>query len=179
MGVFLSSSTTVAPIFRSGAHELGLRLAQKKYRVVYGGSNGGCMGSLAAGVLEGGGELVGVVPEMDFIENVVQEGLHEKVLVRDLRERKLHLYERSQAFIVFPGGIGTLDEVFDILSMKQIGQHDSSIVFYNYLDYWTPLLEALDTFHQQRMITSSLDQLFVVHSSLDAVLDYLNECFRN
>jgi uncharacterized protein (TIGR00730 family) len=177
VGVFLSSSKTVAPIFLDAAELLGEALA--KYKVVFGGSNTGCMGALAKGVLNRRGVLVGVVPEMDFVDGVVQEGMTEKVLVPDMAIRKQRMFERSDAFVVFPGGIGTLDELFDVLALRQIGVHQKPTVLYNYLGYWGPLVEALETFAQQRMIAAHPDELFVVLDRPQDVINYLDKCAPN
>lgn len=179
VGVFLSSSTTVAPLMLGEAEILGQALAEAKYQTVFGGCSAGCMGRLAEGVLRGNGSLIGVVPEMDFLEGIVQEDMTEKILVAGMHERKSRMLELSQAFLVFPGGIGTLDELFDVLALRLTGTHQKPVILYNYLGYWTPLIEALETFSQQRMITGRLDELFVVLDRPVDVINYLNTCFQN
>lgn len=176
VGIFLSSSTHVAPVLQAEAEVLGRSIAEAGYGVVYGGSNEGCMGALASGVLSARGSLVGVVPELDFLSGLVQEGLTEKILVKDLPERKGRMIERSDAFLVYPGGIGTLDEICDALALRQINHHQKPILFYNYLDYWTPFLECLESFYQQRTITIPLERLFVVLDKPSTVINYLNTC---
>ena len=114
------------------------------------------MGRLADGVVAAQGELIGVVPEMDFLEGLVQPGLTEKILVRDLAERKARMIERSDGFLLLPGGLGTLDEISDVLALRQIGVHQKPTIVYNYLGFWTPFVECLETFFQQRMISTPL-----------------------
>jgi uncharacterized protein (TIGR00730 family) len=179
VGVFLSSSANVAPVFLSAAEQIGQDLARAGFPVLYGGSNMGCMGALAQGVLRERGRLIGVLPEMDFMDGIVQEGLTEKIVVSDLSERKCHMIDRSDAFLFLPGGLGTLDEIMEVLALRQVGLHTKPSVFYNFLGFWTPLLEALETFGQQRMISARLDELFVVLERPEDVLTYLNECHRN
>lgn len=179
IGVFLSSVSDVSPLFLSEAEAFGRLLAQSHYGVVYGGSNTGCMGELAQGVLSANGRLIGVVPEMDFAGGIVQEGMAEKILVRNLSDRKSHMIERSDAFVIFPGGLGTLDEVSEVLAQRQIKTHEKPIIFYNYLDYWSPFLDCLETFYQQRMISTPVHDLIQVFEDGPRVLEYLNRCFQN
>ena len=179
VGLFLSSIADVSPTFLEEAEQLGSELARAGYSVVYGGSNEGCMGRLAKGVLSERGQLIGVVPELDFVEGIVQEGMAEKILVPDLSHRKCRMIERSDAFLVYPGGLGTLDEISDVLAQRQIRAHNKPIVFYNYLDYWSPFIECLETFYQQRMISTPVHDLFRVFDQPTDVIDYLNQCFQN
>jgi len=179
IGVFLSSIEDVSPLFLDEAETLGNLLAKSKYSIVYGGSNSGCMGRLAQGVIAAKGELIGVVPEMDFVTGLVQEGMKEKIMVRDLSDRKSQMISRSDAFLVFPGGLGTLDEISDVLAQRQIGAHQKPIIFYNYLDYWSPFLDCLETFYQQRMISTPVHDLIRVFDHGLGVIECLNQCFRN
>jgi uncharacterized protein (TIGR00730 family) len=179
IGVFLSSSAEVSPLFLDEAETIGRELARADYNIVYGGSNAGCMGRLADGALSARGKLIGILPEMDFVEGLVQEGMSEKVVVRDISERKGKMIERSDAFLIFPGGLGTLDEVSDVLALRQIKQHEKPIIFYNYLDYWSPFLDCLETFYQQRMISTPVHGLIRVFDQGSSVIEYLDQCFRN
>jgi uncharacterized protein (TIGR00730 family) len=179
VGIFLSSSTDVSPVFLDEAQTIGRELARANFGIVYGGSNAGCMGRLAEGALEAQGTLIGVIPEMDFVQGLVQEGMNEKILVRDISDRKGKMIERSDAFLIFPGGLGTLDEVSDVLALRQINLHQKPIIFYNYLDYWNPFLDCLETFYQQRMISTPVHELIRVFDQASSVIEYLNQCFRN
>lgn len=179
VGVFLSSIANVSPMFLEEAEMLGATLAKADLGIVYGGSNAGCMGRLAQGALSVKGSLIGVVPEMDFLGGLVQEGMTEKILVKDLSERKGHMIAKSDAFLIFPGGLGTLDEVSDVLAQRQIGSHQKPIIFYNYLDYWSPFIDCLETFYQQRMISTPIFELIRVFDDASHVVDYLDQCFRN
>ena len=176
--VFLSSSTQAPPAFQEEAEVIGEALAKHGYGVVFGGSNEGCMGRLATGVLKARGSLTGVVPEMDFLEGIVQENMTRKILVRDMGERKAKMLEHSDAFLVFPGGLGTLDEVTDVLALRQINTHQKPMVFYNYLGFWAPFIECLETMVQQRLITTPLEKLFEVTDRPSSMLDYLDACLQ-
>ncbi len=143
VAVFLSSSDRVSSAFKEEAYLLGRGLAESGFKVVYGGASCGCMGELAKGVLSANGQLVGVIPEIDILTEVVQNELSEKVLVSSMSERKNKMLELADAFIAFPGGIGTLDEITDVLCAKAIESELSKnkpFLFYNYMGFWTPFL---------------------------------------
>lgn len=162
IGVFCSSSENVSPMLFSEMEALGEELAKLGYDVVYGGSHAGCMGSLGRGVKRAGGQLIGVVPEMDFMNGLVEENLDERHVVPTLSSRKEVMLKLADAFLVYPGGLGTLDEAFEAMAMKSCGGLDKPIVFYNFLGVWTPLLETMELLSQQRLIRDAMDDLIRV-----------------
>lgn len=134
------------------------------------------MGQLARGVLSQGGTLTGVIPEIDILNEVVQEQLTEKVLVKTMGERKERMIRMADSFIAFPGGIGTLDEITDLLCAKSLKAPEASgkpLVFYNYMGFWTPFLESLEIMVQARMISTPLDQMYKVFETSEEVIGYL------
>lgn len=162
LAVFCSSSENVSPMFFSEIEILGEGLAEDGHEIVYGGANSGCMGALATGVLRKKGRLIGVIPQMDFMLGLVQDGLSEQHVVPTLSSRKEAMIELADAFIVFPGGLGTLDEALEVLALKSLGNLQKPVVFYNFLGVWTPFLEALDLLSEQRMIRHRLSELLQV-----------------
>lgn len=174
IGVFCSSSESVSPMLLSEIELLGQNLARDGHEIVFGGATPGCMGALARGVLRGGGKLIGVVPLMDFMEGIVQPGMHEIFEVPTLSSRKEVMMSQSEAFIVYPGGLGTLDEAFEALALKSLGSQRKPIVFYNFLGIWTPLMEALQLLIQQNFIRESLDDLVAVMDKQDDLREYFN-----
>jgi uncharacterized protein (TIGR00730 family) len=173
VAVFCSCSESVSPFFLSAIEELGSALAEDGHNVIYGGSSGGCMGALARGVQRRGGHLTGVLPQLGFMDGLIQAGLSEEHTVKGLSERKVKMNELADAFIVFPGGIGTLDEAFEVLALKSAGSLEKPIIFYNYMDVWTPLIEALKLLEEQRLIRQSLDDLLVVLDKPEQVRENL------
>lgn len=149
-------------MFLSEIEVLGEVLAEDGHEVIYGGANGGCMGALARGVLSRRGKLIGVVPEMDFMEGLVQEGLTERRVVPTLSARKVVMNEMADAFIVYPGGLGTLDEALEVLALKSCGSLEKPVIFYNFLSVWTPFLEALELLVQQNLVRKPLASLLHV-----------------
>ncbi len=172
IAVFCSSSQDVSPMFFSEIEKLGESLAKAGHSVVYGGATSGCMGALARGVLSQKGKLIGVVPKMDFIEGLVQRGLTELHEVTNFSDRKTKMIALSDMFVVYPGGIGTLDEAFEVLALKCIGTLPKPIVFYNFLDAWNPLLETMEVLHQSRMIRQNLSDLLLVIDKHETLLEY-------
>ncbi len=162
IAVFCSSSDDVSPMFFSEIEMIGELLAEDGHEVIYGGTNTGCMGALARGVQTKKGRLVGVIPKMDFMQNVVQTGLSDQHVVPTLSSRKEVMIQLADAFLVYPGGLGTLDEALEVLTLKSLGTLDKPVVFYNFLGVWTPFLEALDLLTEQRMIRHRLDELVQV-----------------
>lgn len=173
VAVFLSSSAAVSPMLLSEAEALGQGLAEDGHTVVYGGASGGCMGALAKGVLSRGGRLVGVVPRMDFIDGQVQEGLTEHHEVDDFSMRKGLMIRLSDAFVVYPGGIGTLDEAYEVLALKSIGTLAKPIIFYNFLDIWRPTLESLELMVESRLIRQNLSELITVVDRPEILREYI------
>jgi len=142
--VYASSSERIDPGFMPVATELGRQIAVRGWELVWGGGRYGLMGAVSRGVREAGGRTIGVILQ-DFIDNDVHcEAAHEMASVDDMRLRKRGLSERGDAFIALPGGFGTLEEVLEILSFKQLGLHDKPVVFLDALGYWRPLLAALE-----------------------------------
>ncbi len=173
VAVFCSSSRDVSPMFLSEIESLGESLAQDGHGVVYGGAISGCMGALGRGVRRVKGELIGVVPKMDFLEGLVEPDLTERHEVVDFSERKTKMIQLAEAFIVYPGGIGTLDEAFEVLALKSIGSVKKPILFYNFLEVWNPLLEAMELLVQSRMIRHTLDDLITVIPKREKLREYL------
>lgn len=174
VAVFCSSSHDVSPMILSEMERVGEALALGGHDVVYGGCSDGCMGRLAQGVLNKKGRLVGVIPQMDFMQrNRVQEGLNEQHVVPTLSSRKEKMIALADAFVVFPGGLGTLDEALEVLALKSLGGFEKPIFFYNFLDLWTPFLEVLELMVQQRLIRHSLDQVLVVLDKPETLSEHL------
>jgi uncharacterized protein (TIGR00730 family) len=142
--VYCGSSGTVDRQYREAAIELGARLAAARIGLVYGGGRVGLMGLLADAALAGGGEVIGIIPSRLRDAELAHPGATELVVVQSMHERKHLMAEKADAFAILPGGIGTLDEMFEILSWKQLGLHDKPILLADIGDYWAPLRALLD-----------------------------------
>jgi uncharacterized protein (TIGR00730 family) len=142
--VYCGSSGAVDRQYREAAAELGASLATAGIGLVYGGGRVGLMGLLADAALAGGGEVIGIIPSRLRDAELAHPGATELVVVESMHERKRLMAEKADAFAVLPGGIGTLDEMFEILSWKQLGLHDKPVLLADVGGYWAPLRALLD-----------------------------------
>ena len=142
--VYCGSSGAVDRQYREAATELGARLAAAGIGLVYGGGRVGLMGLLADAALAGGGEVIGIIPSRLRDAELAHPGATELVVVESMHERKRLMAEKADAFAILPGGIGTLDEMFEIVSWKQLGLHHKPILLADIGGYWGPLRALLD-----------------------------------
>ena len=141
--VFCGSRFGVDPAFRDLARQLGQTLAERAVTLVYGGGGVGLMGLTANAALSAGGKVVGIIPEFLFNREAGHPNLSELVVVKSMHERKLEMFERSDGFVILPGGLGTLEEFFEVLSWRTLGLHDKPIVIIDHTGYWQPLADLL------------------------------------
>ena len=141
--VFCGARFGIDPGSREVATRLGGLLARKGITLVYGGGGVGLMGLVANAALEAGGRVVGVIPRFLLQREAGHPALSETVVVETMHERKLQMFERSDAFVVLPGGIGTLEELFEVLSWRTLGLHTKPIVIVDQGGYWQPLAALL------------------------------------
>lgn len=144
MCVYCGSANRVDDRFKAAAHDLGTLLGGAGIRVVYGGGRVGLMGLVADAALAAGGEVVGIIPEHIQTLEVDHTGLTELHVVDSMHTRKRMMVDRSDAFVILPGGLGTLDEAFEILTWKQLRLHDKPVVVVDVDGYWRPMLAMLD-----------------------------------
>ncbi|MCR9245370.1 MAG: TIGR00730 family Rossman fold protein [bacterium] len=142
--VYASSSERIDRAFFAPAAELGRRIAGRGWDLVWGGGRFGLMGAVSQGARDAGGRTVGVILQEFIDKNVHCDAAHEMTSVDDMRLRKSGLAERGDAYVALPGGLGTFEEVLEILSFKQLGFHDRPVVFLDTAGYWQPLLAALE-----------------------------------
>ncbi len=138
--VYCGSSDDADPKFLDAARALGEALAHARMTLVYGGGGVGLMGACARAAHEAGGEVLGVIPDFLVGRERALETV-ETVVVYSMHERKMMMFDRSDAFIALPGGIGTLEEIVELLSWQRLGLHDKPVVFYNPRGFWDPLFD--------------------------------------
>lgn len=171
--VYCASSSKVDARYKTIAREVGALLAQRGKRIVYGGGHVGLMGILADSALAAGGEVVGVIPDVLVEKEVAHQGLTEMHITRDMQERQSKMAELADAFIVLPGGLGTLAEFFEAVTWKSLGLHDKPIVFYDPGGYWDPLIAMLDKAQDETFLYQSCADLFGVCRTPNALLGFL------
>ena len=142
--VFCGSQPGADPAFRNAAATLGRALAAHGTTLVFGGGNVGLMGVLADATLAGGGKAVGVIPTFLKDKELAHAQVSEMILVPDMHTRKRIMFDRSDAFCILPGGVGTLDEMFEIVTWRQLHLHNKPIVLVNVAGYWEHMLELFE-----------------------------------
>ena len=171
VSVFCSSSTKVHPAYFDAACRLGKVLAQNGIAVNYGGGQVGLMGMLADTITDLGGSIRGIIPEFMVRQGWNHQGLDEMVVVSDMHERMIKINEDADAFIALPGGIGTLSELLETITMKQLGQILQPIVIINTRQYFNPLLEMLESMVKQKFMREIHREIWSVVSEPEKVLD--------
>ena len=172
--VYCSSSNRLDEHYYEEARILGRLMAEGGYRLVYGGGNVGLMGVLAREVHHFHGFVYGVIPRaLKNREGVAYDVADELIVTDSLRERKAIMYDRADAFIAMPGGLGTLEELMEVLTLKQLGYHKRPIVIVNSNDFYTPFLELLRHFKEERFVRETYASLFYVASSVHEAMEYL------
>lgn len=168
--VYCGSSNKADQPFKEAAVELGQAIAKEQWTVVYGGGRVGLMGLTADSALNAGGRVVGIIPHHIQAREVQHCGLTELHVVETMHVRKQMMVDRSDAFIVLAGGLGTLDEFFELLTWKQLGLHDKPIVVVNIKNYWTQLLAAIQHIADEKFMREEDLKLFqVVEKVSDAI----------
>lgn len=160
--VYLGSRAGNSPVFQQAATQLGALLAERGHTLVYGGARIGLMGELANATLSAGGKAIGVMPDHLVEREQAHHGLTELIRVRDMHERKATMAAQADGFIALPGGIGTLEELFEIWTWGYLGLHDKPVGLLNINDFYTPLLSFLD---------NTVDQGFLVTTTREMLLD--------
>ncbi len=171
--VYCGSANDTPPFYQQTATDIGRELAQRKFRVVYGGGRVGLMGLVADAALRAGGEVVGIIPEHIRAREIQHTGLTELHVVPDMHTRKRMMVERADAFVVLPGGLGTLDETFEILTWKKLRLHNKPVVIFNLDGYWNPLLALVERTVQDGFSTPEDLLLFKTVSNTAQLFDVL------
>ena len=168
--LYAASSEAVPTAYREVAAGLGAGIARHGWTLVYGGGGVGLMGEAARAALAAGGAVTGVIPHRLATREIALEEVSELIRVETLRERKQVMDERSDAFVVLPGGIGTLEELMEIVTLRQLGYHDRPIVLLDAEGYWDPLLEQLRRMVAEGFSLPSILELFTAVRDVDAAL---------
>jgi len=169
--VYCGSAFGSNPRHREAARRLGQLMAARHVTLVYGGGRVGLMGTLADAVAAGGGTVIGIIPRNLEQKEVGHRGLAELHIVDSMHSRKAMMFDRSDAFAILPGGLGTLDEAFEMLTWRQLRLHDKPIILIDIDGYWQPLLKLIDHVIEQGFATAASRRLFTVVSEVDEVLD--------
>lgn len=171
--VFCGSSVGARPGYEEAARRVGQALAKNGLGLVYGGGRVGLMGVVADAVLAGGGPVFGVLPERLATKELAHEGLNELRIVPGMHERKALMAERASAFLTLPGGIGTFEEFFEILTWAALGYHRKPLGILNTEGYFDPMLAMLDYSISERFVRPDHLSLLNVSDSAEAIVETL------
>ncbi len=171
--VFCGAATPSDRRFIESARATGALLAAEGLELVYGAGRVGLMGSLAQSCLDAGGRVVGIIPGHLRDLEIGHDGLHELLVVDDMMTRKKEMIARSDAFLVLGGGFGTLDELFEVLTFKQLRLHQKPIVILDLASYWSPLLRSMEHMVETGFVRESDLELFTIVDSIDAIPEAL------
>ena len=171
--VYCGSSNHVDPGYLEAARQVGLEAAKRGIGVVFGGGRVGMMGAVADGALEAGGEVIGIIPGHLQEQEVGHDGLTRLEVVESMHARKMRMFELSDAFCALPGGLGTLDETFEIVTWKQLNLHDAPVLLVNLDGYWDPLLEMVAHQAEAGFVRPQHQGLFQVVDGIEALFTAL------
>jgi len=168
--VYCASSNHVDAVYFEAARALGTLMARERVPLVYGGGKIGLMGEVARAVHAGGGEVIGVIPEALRDRELAYAEADELIVTSDLRERKAIMESRSDAFVALPGGIGTLEEVLEVITLRQLRYHRKPIVFLNTDQFYAPLFALFEHLQNQRFTPPQQEPLYLVADRPEDVL---------
>ncbi|MQT14102.1 LOG family protein [Segnochrobactrum spirostomi] len=171
--VYCGSGNGIDPAYVATAEALGRAFAERGIRLVYGGGSIGLMGTVARGALSNGGKVTGIIPQFLRDREVMLLEVDELIVTGDMHERKRLMFERADAFVALPGGIGTLEEVVEMMTWAQLGRHAKPIVLVNVNDFWSPLVHLIEHMRAQAFIRPGLDIHFDMVPDAAAAIDLL------
>ena len=172
--IYGASSTSLEPVYYEQAEKLGELMAMASHALVFGGGREGLMGAAARGVHAHRGEIIGIAPRFFDEPGILYEHCTQMIFTDTMRERKQLMEEKSQATIVLPGGIGTYEEFFEMLTLKQLGRTDRAIVIVNTNAYYEPMQRLLEATAQNHFMSNNCLGLYKLVDTPEQALDYIN-----
>jgi len=176
--VYCGSSAGTEPAFGEAAGQFGKILAESGVRLVYGGGSVGLMGILADAVVAHGGKATGIIPDFLTQRERPRRLSQELIVTRDMHERKRTMFDRADAFVALPGGIGTLEELVEQLTWAQLGRHRKPILIANIKGYWDPLITLVAHMREREFVPESLAVNFLVAERVEDILPILRQAAR-
>jgi len=175
VAVFCGSSPGSDPLYEKQAILLGEILASRNINIIYGGTKIGLMGAVADGALQNGGTVIGVLPDFLREKEIAHPQLSKLIIVESMHERKTKMHDLSNAFIALPGGFGTLEELFEIITWAQLGLHQKPIGLLNMKGFYDPLLSQLQHMVDQGFLKKVNYDMLVTSSHIETLLDKMNQ----
>ena len=172
--VFCSSSDALSQDFYSEAELLARLMLQEKFELIYGGARVGIMGILAREMQKNGAKVTGVIPERIYQKDIAEKSI-ELIITEDMKSRKAKMAEMADAFIALPGGFGTLEELSEVITLKQLDYHQKPIVIFNSSGFYDKLLEFFEVFYQNNFAKSDYKALYHVVKNASEAIDYIKK----
>src|SRR5215468_10816801 len=176
--VYCASGPGTNPAFVTAARNFGRILAENQVRLIYGGGSIGLMGALAESVIDHGGQVTGVIPDFLVARELMLQRAQERIITRDMHERKRIMFERADAFVALPGGIGTLEELVEQLTWAQLGRHRKPILIANIERFWDPLRALFDHMRKLEFIRKGLTVNLLMAERVEEVLPKITEAAK-
>ena len=173
--VYGASSNDIDPAYLQAGEDLGYAMAKRGHGLVFGGGDKGLMGASARGMTRGKGVIVGVAPRFFDVEGVLYPHCTEFIFTDTMRQRKAIMEDRADCFVMTPGGIGTFEEFFEILTLRQLGRHNKPIAVLNTRDYYRPIIDLLEQAIAQGFMRPECRALYAFFDDPETLLDYLEE----
>jgi cytokinin riboside 5'-monophosphate phosphoribohydrolase len=170
--VFTSSSDALDKVFYNEAEDLAQIFVKESFNLVYGGAKVGMMGRMAKHITGQGGKVIGVIPELIFNNNLAESSI-ELIVTEDMKSRKAKMAELSDAFIALPGGFGTLEELAEVITLKQLEYHQKPVVIINTGGFYDKLLEFFDVFYTNNFAKSDYKALYHIAANSGEAIDYI------
>lgn len=168
--VYGASSNLIRGEYIAAGEKLGYALAEKRHSLIFGGGAGGMMGAVARGAFSCGGAIIGIVPEFFNVDGVIFDGCTELIFTDTMRTRKQKMENMADAFVMLPGGIGTFDEFFEILTLKQLGRHGKPVAVLNTEGYFDELLKMLEKAVKENFMLDRCMELFSLSESPEEII---------
>lgn len=171
--VFCGSSDGINPLFGEIAYQLGAQLAQEDIALIYGGAKIGLMGKVANGAIEAGGKVTGVLPHFLGSKEIAHDQLTEIIMVNTMHDRKMIMHERCDGFIALPGGFGTFEELFEVLTWAQLGLHQKPIGLLNVNGFYDHLIQMVETMVNQGYLSELHQSMLLKSATITGLLDQM------
>ena len=172
--VFCGSSKGIEKEFMEQAYQLGSELARRRIGLVYGGARIGIMGAVASGALNGGGEVIGVLPGFLSDKEIAHDGLSELIIVKSMHERKMKMNELCDGVIALPGGFGTMEEFFEMLTWGQLGLHKKPVGILNINGFYDSLIDLIQTMVDKSLLNEINQKMLLVDTDITALINQMD-----
>lgn len=173
--IFCGAGDGFDPVYKETAYEVGAILAQRGITIIYGGARIGMMGAVADGALNNGGRVIGVMPAFLKTEELMHEGITEMIMVDTMHERKIKMHELSEAVITLPGGWGTMEEMFEMLTWGQLGMHEKPIGLLNINGYYDALKVLSNNMVQEGFLQECISDMLLTGYTIDELLEMMEQ----